>query len=126
MAPRQATQPARRRSQPTGLCGRMESEPEITVSAKPRKKSHRVPGHIRIAPVASEAKPTISFALESFVGDSCIDLMADGAHRVLRFRVEISGVVAVHVIAGCPGGQSRKNVLARGGVYVLIHRMNTN
>jgi hypothetical protein len=35
-------------------------------------------------------------------------------------------VVAVHGSAGCPGGQSRKKVLARGGVCVLIHRMNTN
>ena len=33
----------------------------------------------------------------------------------------VSGVVAVHRVAGCPGGQSRKNVLARGGVCVLIH-----
>jgi hypothetical protein len=42
--------------------------------------------------------------------------MADGAHRVLGFRVEKSGVVAVHYYAGCLDGQSRKNVLAVGGV----------
>jgi hypothetical protein len=30
------------------------------------------------------------------------------------------------LIAGCPGGQSRKNVLAHGGIRVLIHRVNTN
>jgi hypothetical protein len=35
-------------------------------------------------------------------------------------------VVAVHYYAGCPDGQSRKNILARGGVYVLIHQVNTN
>jgi hypothetical protein len=40
--------------------------------------------------------------------------------------VEKGGVVAIHFIAGCPGGQSRKNVLAHGGVCVLIHRVNTN
>jgi hypothetical protein len=43
-----------------------------------------------------------------------------------RSRVEKGGVVAIHFIAGCPGGQSRKNVLAHGGVCVLIHRVNTN
>jgi hypothetical protein len=41
-------------------------------------------------------------------------------------RVEKSGVVAVYYYAGCPSGQSRKNVLALGGVYVLIHQVNTN
>ena len=40
--------------------------------------------------------------------------MADGAHRVLAFRVEKSGVAAVHYYAGCPDGQSRKNVLWAG------------
>ena len=49
-----------------------------------------------------------------------LDLMADGAHRVFAFRVEKSGVVAVHYCAGCLDGQSRKNVLAVGGLYVLI------
>jgi hypothetical protein len=29
-------------------------------------------------------------------------------------------------IAGCPGGQSRKNVLAPGGVGVLIRPVNAN
>jgi len=52
--------------------------------------------------------------------------MADGAHCVLSIAVEKSGVVAVHYYAGCPVGQSRKNVLAVGGVYVLIHHVNTN
>jgi len=52
--------------------------------------------------------------------------MADGAHCVLGYRVEKSGVVAVPVSADCPSGQSRKNALARGGVYVLIHHVNTN
>src|SRR5215467_7161663 len=47
--------------------------------------------------------------------------MADGAHRVGSSGIEKGGVVAVHVIAGCPGGQSRKNVLACGEVCVLIH-----
>jgi len=55
-----------------------------------------------------------------------LDLMAGGAHRVLSFRVEKSGVVAVHINAGCLDGQSRKNVLALGGVYVLIHQVNAN
>jgi hypothetical protein len=41
-------------------------------------------------------------------------------------RVEKGGVVAVDYYAGCPGGQSRKNVLAVGGVCVLIHHVNTN
>src|SRR5215471_9593710 len=50
--------------------------------------------------------------------------MADGAHRVGSSGIEKGGVVAVHVIAGCPGGQSRKNVLARGEVCVLIHHVN--
>src|SRR6185295_4282444 len=40
--------------------------------------------------------------------------MADSAHCVLSSRVEKGGAVAVHCNAGCPGGQSRKNVLARG------------
>src|SRR5215471_13813821 len=52
--------------------------------------------------------------------------MADGAHRVGSSGIEKGGVVAVHVIAGCPGGQSRKNVLARGEVCVLIHHVNAN
>jgi hypothetical protein len=52
--------------------------------------------------------------------------MADGAHRALSSAVEKSGVVAVHYYAGCPDGQSRKNVLAVGGIYVLIHHVNTN
>jgi len=53
---------------------------------------------------------------------SCrLDLMADGAHWRPQSGIEKSGVVAVHYYAGCPGGQSRKNVLARGGRYVLIH-----
>src|SRR4029077_6392175 len=56
----------------------------------------------------------------------CLDLMADGPHCVLSSRVENGGVVAVHCNAGCPGGQSRKNVLARGGVCVLIHHVNAN
>jgi transposase len=47
--------------------------------------------------------------------------MADGAHRVRSSGIEKSGVAAVHYDAGCPGGQSRKNVLAHGGVCVLIH-----
>ena len=57
---------------------------------------------------------------------SRLDLMADGAHRVRSSGIEKSGVVAVHCYAGCPDGQSRKNVLAVGGVYVLIHKLNTN
>ena len=52
--------------------------------------------------------------------------MADGAHYFVASRVEKSGVVAVHYYAGCPSGQSRKNVLAVGGVYVLIHQVNAN
>jgi hypothetical protein len=52
--------------------------------------------------------------------------MAEGAHRFVALRVEKNGVVAVHYYAGCPDGQSRKNVLAVGGVYVLIHQVNTN
>ena len=60
------------------------------------------------------------------IGSGRLDLMADGAHRVIACRVEKSGVIAVHVIAGCPDGQSRKNVLARGGVCVLINQLNTN
>ncbi len=56
-----------------------------------------------------------------------LDLMADGACRSASLSgVEKGGVVAVHFIAGCPGGQSRKNVLAHGGVCVLIHHVNTN
>src|SRR5262245_24724282 len=51
----------------------------------------------------------------------CLDLMADGPRWEVSCGVEKLGVVAVHVNAGCPGGQSRKNVLARGGVCVLIH-----
>ena len=30
------------------------------------------------------------------------------------------------LIAGCPEGPIRKNVLAQGGVCVLIHHVNTN
>jgi hypothetical protein len=52
--------------------------------------------------------------------------MAEGAHCVLSLRVEKGGVIAVPCNAGCPGGQSRKNVLARGGGYVLIHHVNAN
>jgi len=52
--------------------------------------------------------------------------MADGAHRVIGFRVEKAVWLPSIWIAGCPGGQSRKNVLAVGGVYVLIHQVNTN
>ena len=51
--------------------------------------------------------------------------MADGAHRTRTYKVEKSGVVAVHYYAGCLR-QSRKNALAVGGVYVLIHQVNTN
>ena len=52
--------------------------------------------------------------------------MAVGRRRSRCFQIEKSGVVAVHVIAGCPGGQSRKNVLAHGGVCVLIHQVTVN
>ena len=52
--------------------------------------------------------------------------MADGAHRVGSSEIEKSVVVAVPVSAGCPDGQSRKNVLAVGGACVLIHHVNTN
>jgi hypothetical protein len=38
-------------------------------------------------------------------------------------RVEIGGVVDAHVIAGCPDGQIRKDVLAAGGICVLIHHV---
>ena len=55
-----------------------------------------------------------------------LDLMADGAHRERGYRVEKGGVVAVHYYAGCPSGQSRKNVLAVGGGCVLIHQLNAN
>ena len=40
--------------------------------------------------------------------------------------VDESGVVAVVVVAGCPGGQCRKNALAIGEAGVLIHQVNSN
>ena len=53
--------------------------------------------------------------------------MADGARRLaIGCRVEKGGVVAVHFVAGCLDGQSRKNALAYGGVCVLIHQVNAN
>ena len=42
----------------------------------------------------------------SYVSRSGLDLMADGAHRFRCYGVEKGDVVAVHVIAGCPGGQT--------------------
>ncbi|HYL96149.1 MAG TPA: hypothetical protein VET69_10120, partial [Terriglobales bacterium] len=68
--------------------------------------------------------PSIRVAQQSW--KTALDLMADGAHRVGSSEIEKSGVVAVPVSAGCPDGQSRKNVLAMGGVGVLIHHVNTN
>ena len=62
----------------------------------------------------------------SWNGVCGLDLMADGAHRVGRSGIEKSGVVAVHIVADCPDGQSRKNVLAHGGGCVLIHHVNAN
>jgi hypothetical protein len=53
-------------------------------------------------------------------------LWLTACNHVRSYEIEKSGVVAVHVVAGCPGGQSRKNVLAHGGVCVLIHHVNTN
>ena len=82
--------------------------------------------------------PTITWNAAASVADKVVnslgnrlpithlDLMADGAHRLVAFSVEKNGVAAVHYAAGCPGGQSRKNALARGGVCVLIHHVNTN
>ena len=55
-----------------------------------------------------------------------LDLMAVARRHSRSLKVEKSGVVAVHYNAGCPDGQSRKNVLAVGEVYVLIHQVNTN
>jgi len=49
-----------------------------------------------------------------------LDLMADGPLPAGGYRVEKAGVVAVHWIAACPSGQSRKNVPAVGGIGVLI------
>jgi len=73
----------------------------------------------------SEAEARFAEAeIELIVGG--LDLMADGAHCFVAYWIEKSGVVAVHYYAGCPDGQSRKNVLAVGGVYVLIHQVNTN
>jgi len=56
--------------------------------------------------------PRLIALIVVFIKRPGLDLMADGARRVLSYRIEKSGVVAVHVIAGCPGGQSRKNALA--------------
>jgi hypothetical protein len=52
--------------------------------------------------------------------------MADGAHIAEPLRLKEAVWLPFIRIAGCPGGQSRKNVLARGGVCVLIYHMNTN
>jgi hypothetical protein len=40
--------------------------------------------------------------------------------------VEKGGVIAIHFVAGCPGGQCRKNSPLNGGKRVLIHRVNAN
>jgi hypothetical protein len=69
------------------------------------------------------------FDLDSGHNDSVprgLDLMADGPQALGPARVEASGVVAVHGIAGCPIGPSRKNVRALGAGGVLILQLNTN
>jgi hypothetical protein len=60
------------------------------------------------------------------IGDEAQTLWLTARTASSAFSVEIGGVVAVHCYAGCPGGQSRKNVLAVGGAYVLIHHVNKN
>ena len=76
--------------------------------------------------VGSERRKVVKPEFLKFIGDGALDLMADGPRRSLYLWVEKNGVVAVHFSAGCPDRQSRRNVLACGGVYVPIHRMNTN
>jgi hypothetical protein len=52
--------------------------------------------------------------------------MADGPQSAVGWRVDQAVWLPFIRIAGCLGGQSRKNVPAQGGVGVLIHYVNTN
>ena len=55
-----------------------------------------------------------------------LDLMADGPQPAVSRRLIEAVWLPFIEYAGCPGGQSRKNVPARGGVCVLIHQVNAN
>jgi hypothetical protein len=52
--------------------------------------------------------------------------MADGAHWPAATALKKAVWLPFNLIAGCPGGQSRKNVLVVGEGCVLIHHVNAN